>query len=80
MSHPFTAAEIFQAKACGCDLDQILPQGKTCRDCRHVRLCVLQADPPTEEGNRHCLFSPSRFDDHWRIRIDKIDEEQEEEG
>lgn len=39
-----------------------LPDGKTCRDCRHLRRCVALLN--IASTNTVCDFYPSRFDQY----------------
>ena len=74
MSGLFTPADIFRAKALGCEPEQLLPADRTCEDCREYNGCLFVLDDPPHRSNRHCLFMPSKFSDKWRIRIDQAHE------
>ncbi len=46
-------------RACIGSTCMVLPEGRTCKDCLHVRKCV--AIFGAKEGNDFCGFFPRRF-------------------
>lgn len=67
----YTRAEIWRAKALACEPEQLLPDGRACGDCHEFNGCIFVLDEPPHRDDRRCLFSPSRFADKWRIRVDQ---------
>jgi hypothetical protein len=53
------AAVLELARKLHVELDMVIPDGKTCGDCQHLRRCtaLIGARP----GNRACDWSPHRF-------------------
>ncbi len=63
----FTPAEIFRAKALGCEPEQLLPADRTCSDCEAHGACQFLCEEPIGEY-RHCRFPANQFRDAWRPR------------
>jgi hypothetical protein len=54
-----TQAQIDKAKRLFVQLDMLLPDGKTCGDCIHIRRCTGLG--VTNASRESCDWSPSRF-------------------
>ena len=63
----YTPAEIWRAKALQVEPEMLLPEGKTCADCRYWPTCRALIEY-LDSSNQTCDFAPSRFVDSWRMR------------
>ena len=69
----YTPAEIFRAAAECCDLNSLLPEGRTCNDCMQKKACQFILGESFDPTWQHCDWSPSRFINCWRPRRTSAD-------
>ncbi len=63
----YTPADIFRARALGCQPEQLLSQGRTCADCTQYSVCQYACEWPIGDDNS-CQHAESQFQDAWHPR------------